>query len=231
MDRGVPGDEDRLASNRHVTAAMTAYSPPAPSERRGLLLLMLATLGLFVPLALWASLHAEAAWESGVLNALALGSDPWGDVMRLVNSLGGLAVWTVIVGVCSIAIGVLRGFIGASLVALSFAADLLAFAVKIVVQRDRPETAASEHFFGPDSFSFPSGHVVRAVALAAALVWVLAPVRLRFRLAVGAGVAAWLVMGYARVSLGVHWPTDTVGGALLGVAWFGLTAALLGSRT
>ncbi len=214
-----------------MTAVVTAYSPPAPAERRRLLLLTLVAIGLFVPLATWASLYAQAAWESGVLSALALGPDPWGDVMRLVNSLGGLGIWAVLVGICSIAIGILRGFLAAVLVALSFAADLAAFAVKVVVQRDRPETAATDHFFGPDSFSFPSGHVVRAVALAAVFVWVLAPVSLRLRLAVGAGVAAWLVMGYARVSLGVHWPTDTIGGALLGLAWFGLTAALLRSRT
>lgn len=210
---------------------MTAYSPPAPGERRRLVLLTLAMLGLFVPLAIWARFYSPAPWEPGVLSALALGADPWGNFIGLVNSLGDLQVWAVLVGICSIAIGLLRGLVAAALVALSFAADLAAFAVKVVVERARPETAAAEHFFGADSFSFPSGHLVRAVALAAVVVWLLAPIGLRLRLALGAAVVAWLVMGYARVSLGVHWPTDTIGGALLGVAWFGVTAALLRSRT
>lgn len=165
-----------------------------------------------------------------MLSSLALGNDPWGDVVRLINTLGNLPVWAVIVGVLSVALGVLRGLRVAALVGLSFAADLAAFAVKLVVERARPETTAAQHFFGPDSFAFPSGHVVRAVALAAAVAWLLAPAGMRLRLAVGAGLLAWLVMGYARVALGVHWPTDTIGGALLGVAWFGVTAAVLRSR-
>jgi membrane-associated phospholipid phosphatase len=213
-----------------VTAVVTAFSPAAPGERRRLVLLALATLGLFVPLAVWARFYSPAPWELGVLNALAPGPDPWGDFIRLVNSLGNLELWAILVGICSIVIGLLRGFAAAALVALSFASDPAAFAVKILVGRARPETAATEHFFGPDSFSFPSGHVVRAVALAAVVVWLLAPIGLRLRLALGAAVAAWLVMGYARVSLGVHWPTDTIGGALLGMAWFFTTTALLGSR-
>lgn len=214
---------------KRVTVSATATSALS-GERRALILLAIVAGAAFGLLAVWARFYSPAPWERGVLSALALGPDPWGDVMRLVNSLGDLQLWAVIVGVGSIVIGVLRGFAAAVLVALSFAADLAAFAVKIVVERARPETAVTEHFFGPDSFSFPSGHVVRAVALAAVVVWLLAPISLRLRLAVGAGIAAWLVMGYARVSLGVHWPTDTIGGALLGVAWFGATAALLGSR-
>jgi undecaprenyl-diphosphatase len=204
--------------------------PAARDERRPLLLLALATLIPFTLLAIWARYASPAPWEPGVLGWLALANDGWGDVVRLVNTLGSPPVWAVIAGVLAVALGVLRGVRAAALVGLSFAADLGAFAVKLVVERARPETAATEHLFGPDSFSFPSSHVVRAVALAAVVAWLLAPAGMRLRLAVGAGLLAWLVMGYARVALGVHWPTDTIGGALLGLAWFGVTAAVLRSR-
>ncbi|MEP7379990.1 MAG: phosphatase PAP2 family protein, partial [Chloroflexota bacterium] len=113
---------------------------------------------------------------------------------------------------------------------LSLASDLAAFAVKIVVERPRPDTAAAHQLFGADSLSFPSGHVVRAVALAAALAWVLVPPGLRFRLALAAAAIAGIVMGFARVALGVHWPTDALGGALLGLASFALSAWALAPK-
>ena len=223
MDRRLPGDENGLAPDRRL-------APARPTERRSLLLLALLTLLPFIALAIWARLYSPAPWEPDVLTAIALREGLFGDVFRLINNLGNLPLWSVLVAIVSAGIWLLRGVRAAILVGLSLASDLAAFAVKLVIERQRPDTAATEHFFGPDSFAFPSGHVVRAVALIAVVVWVLAPPGLRFRLALASGLVAGAVMGYARVALGVHWPTDALGGALLGLAWFGITTWAVAPR-
>jgi undecaprenyl-diphosphatase len=79
-----------------------------------------------------------------------------------------------------------------------------------------------------ESLSFPSGHssgVATLVTVALVLAWpVLRPTARRVWLA--AGVVLVVVVGLTRIWLGVHFPSDVVGGWLLGVAW-SLTVALL----
>ena len=196
------------------------------ADRRGLVALSLAAIIPLALLALWARFDSPAAWEPGLMTAIAARDDLLGAVTGALNTLGNLPVWAVVIAATSLAIALVRGAIAAFLVAASFASDLAAYVIKLLVERDRPETAATEQFFGSDTFSFPSGHTVRAAALVAVLIWVVAPRRTRLPLAIAGGITVGALMGYARVSLGVHWPTDAIGGTLLGVGWFAITALL-----
>jgi undecaprenyl-diphosphatase len=99
-------------------------------------------------------------------------------------------------------------------VAAVLSGEILADLGKLVVHRHRP----FEHQIGPSqrTHSFPSGHTTTAFAGATMLAW-FAP-----RLAVPLYALAVLI-GFSRLYLGVHYPTDVIAGAVLGTA----TALLL----
>ena len=78
--------------------------------------------------------------------------------------------------------------------------------------------------------TFPSGHTTVATLFAASCVWALAP-RMRTKgqfvaLCCVAGLYA-VVVGLTRVWLGVHWPSDVLGGWLFGVSWTALAASAI----
>jgi membrane-associated phospholipid phosphatase len=86
--------------------------------------------------------------------------------------------------------------------------------LKEIVERPRPGAVLPDLVPREvaEGFAFPSGHTTIAFALATAVAALL-PARWRavpFGLATGVAVA--------RMYVGVHWPTDLVGGAALGIA-------------
>jgi len=90
---------------------------------------------------------------------------------------------------------------------------------KVIFQRPRPQP-----FFGltaPFTFSFPSGHALVSCC------FYLAIAELLPRKPVNRVIALILVtlIGLSRVYLGVHYPTDVVGGYLGAIAWTGAVRA------
>jgi undecaprenyl-diphosphatase len=108
----------------------------------------------------------------------------------------------------------------------SLGAVLLVQSVKLLVGRPRPLDALVD----ARGASFPSGHAGEALAFygAVALVVVSTGERRGVRIAAVA-VAAVLVLavGFSRLALAVHYPSDVLGSFLLCGAWLATSAAVL----
>ncbi len=91
---------------------------------------------------------------------------------------------------------------------------ILSPALKSVIYRERPfytHTHIEKRAAGGES-SFPSGHALEAFAMALT-------VSLCFRKrSLTIAVFIWaLLVGYSRIALGVHYPSDVLGGMLIGM--------------
>ena len=103
-----------------------------------------------------------------------------------------------------------------ALVAATLSRPLLEFTLKATVGRDRPDL---ERMVNGTGYSFPSGHVMAAVAL-----WGLLPVvvglytQRRALWWASVAVAGGLIVsiGASRVYLGVHWFSDVTAGLVVG---------------
>lgn len=81
--------------------------------------------------------------------------------------------------------------------------------------------------FLPHSLAFPSGHSANSMTAFVATALLACPPRYR-RVAIGAGLVLTLIVGLTRVFLGVHWPSDVIGGWSFGL--LAVTVALIAGQ-
>jgi undecaprenyl-diphosphatase len=181
----------------------------------------LALLGIAAMLAAYGATVAHAPWEvettrwlqaasPGVLRAVAefmtfIGRSP---VSTLIPAIAILALW--FSG---------RRWLSAFL-ALATLARVLSPVLKALVDRPRPSDSLVNVVYQLGDPSFPSGHVLGATLFYGFLIYcaeLCIPGRTPRRLVQAGLVLAIGLMGYARVQLGAHWPTDVLGGYAVGL--------------
>jgi undecaprenyl-diphosphatase len=112
------------------------------------------------------------------------------------------------------------------------AGEVLIFVcTSVVIDRHRP--AVPHLDAAPPTSSFPSGHVAAACTLygALALIALYTSTRTWLRtLAVVVGCLAPVMVAFARLYRGMHFPTDVICGALLAIVWLAVTFAVIERR-
>jgi len=146
---------------------------------------------------------------------------PMRSLFRATSAIGELgAVQALVGGAVVIALLVVSRRAG-YLMLLGALASVLNLGIRLLIPRDGP--GATEHVvFDPSrGHSYPSGHAVLftwVTFLVAAGISPRIPAQLRYVVwALAAAVTAVACIG--RVWVGAHWPSDVVGGLLLGLGW------------
>jgi undecaprenyl-diphosphatase len=146
----------------------------------------------------------------------------WGPLvypMELLNWSAG--IWQVLIG--AVAIGALF-FIerrAGWLMLIGSISSLLDNLLKLAISRQRPP-ADLVHILSPTTgFSYPSGHAVFFTWMSFMIAVSLAPkIRPAYRPVLWIVAAIVIVLAcIARVWAGAHWPSDVIGGVLLGIGW------------
>ncbi len=207
------------------------YDPPVRAHARHpsvpLGLLALACLAGFVVLALVVGGQGAVGFDAPVIElvtGLAISPEAWHAItelggMALVPVGAGLVLWLLWQRRVADAVIVAVALVGATLFT-----DL----VKDLVARPRPPGAG----IGPAAgASFPSGHTLNSTVtygLVALYAWRSRMAPAVRKIVVGLLVAIPFLVGLSRIALGVHYPSDVLGGWLAGMAVVSAVAAVTG---
>lgn len=138
-----------------------------------------------------------------------------------ITSLGGVTVLAMITVLSAIYLVLIRKRITALFVTVSVLGGwLISNGIKLGIARPRPDLVP--HLVDVHDLSFPSGHAMVSAVTYLTIGMLLAGMqssRAGRYYFVGIAVLLTSMIGISRVYLGVHYPTDVLGGWIAGAAW------------
>ena len=146
------------------------------------------------------------------LVTVARGFTALGEPTYLVVASAGCALWLWYAG---------RVRLGIVLLLIVTIGRGLAEVQKYWVARARP--VLEPHLVAVKTSSFPSGHAANSMIFYLSLALALSAGTRWQRPACAAALLLSLLIGWSRVALGVHWPSDVIGGWAFGLLWVLLT--------
>jgi undecaprenyl-diphosphatase len=209
-----------------------AEAPPAGGNRprsaaraRWGAVVGLVCLSLFAGLALSVQLGWTQALDVRLMLALGPHRPPWCTaIMRAASVIGAGAVEIPLALLLSLRLATTRrrseaaGYVSATLSGWAVYGLL-----KFLFQRARPRIIP-RLMRGGGWYAFPSGHASLAPLVfgLGALIWAAPWTRATRLWLIAAAAVLSILIAFSRVYLGLHWPSDALGGLLLGTGWAGL---------
>jgi undecaprenyl-diphosphatase len=150
-----------------------------------------------------------------------IGPPAFEEAMRDITALGGFTVLTLVTVVATLAFLIHRRWAHATVMAgTALAAQLCSSLLKSFYDRPRPDLVP--HGVDVYSASFPSGHSMLSAATYLTLAALIASLETKRRskvLVFGLALILMAAIGFSRVYMGVHWPSDVLAGWCAGAAW------------
>lgn len=187
--------------------------------------LLLLFTGVYLPLQIFELLavklwqyEAGFPWDLPILLAVHSTVQPTLDIVAVVLTKFG-SFWTVTPILCAIAIVLSQRKRWRSLAYLlttALGSAIINRTAKMLIHRVRPQLWVSG---APEfDFAFPSGHAMTSMTLVAMLLILTWATSWRW-LVLTVGSLYILVIGWTRLYLGVHFPSDIVAGWMVAIAW------------
>ena len=176
-------------------------------------------------LAVYAANNADPAWEGAAIRWVQSASpDALLQIAKFMTVIGRSPTSTVIPAVAIAAMWALGQRHLSIFLAAAALSRVLSGIVKGWVDRPRPSASVVDVVYELGGPSFPSGHVLGAALFYGFLIYCaelsISNKAVR-RLVQGSLATVILLMGYSRVELGAHWPTDVLGGFAIGLLVLG----------
>ncbi len=142
-------------------------------------------------------------------------------VVRDITALGSGAVLAIVVLIVTLYLILLKKYNAVLLVlGATIGGTILVTVIKLIVGRARPNVVPA--LMTETSLSFPSGHSAMSAVVYLSLAALLARMEFSYKIKIYIMTIALLLtfmIGLTRIFLGVHYPTDVLGGWAIGIAW------------
>lgn len=160
------------------------------------------------------------AIDQTYLDAIQSTITPW--LTPIMRAVSAVMVPRVVVPICMVILAVLfirHRRLQDVLLILILSGNLVTVVLKPIIDRPRPTATQATIIDRQADGSMPSGHATAAMTIGGAIVLLAHHRQRASRKLVASVTGGILLVGFSRVYLGAHWPSDVLVGYLIGFAW------------